>query len=210
MGTPPSRRQFGNRVIVAFDFDGTLTTHDSFTAFLLWKAEPLRYFLGLVRLLPHILAYALNRDRGRLKAAACTRFLGGLSDAGLASAAAAFAKDRGRALLRPDALQVWNAWRRRRAVMVIVTASPEAIVAPFARRLGADLLIGTRLERDASGRLTGALDGANCRGPEKVARLRAVFGPDLALAAAYGDTSGDRDMLAIAAIKGYRVFTGRP
>lgn len=41
-------------------------------------------------------------------------------------------------------------------------------------------------------------------------RLRAAYGDDMTLAAAYGDTSGDTEMIAIAAEKGFRVFTGRP
>ena len=61
-----------------------------------------------------------------------------------------------------------------------------------------------------SGRLTGAFDGENCRGAEKVTRLRAMFGDDVRLAAAYGDTSGDTEMLELAEEKGYRVFTARP
>ena len=36
-------------------------------------------------------------------------------------------------------------WQARGARLIIVTASPEIIVAPFARGLGADTLIGTRL-----------------------------------------------------------------
>ena len=60
------------------------------------------------------------------------------------------------------------------------------------------------------GRITGAFNGENCRGPEKVARLQAMFGEDVRLAAAYGDTSGDTEMLQIAEEKGYRVFNGRP
>jgi phosphatidylglycerophosphatase C len=94
--------------------------------------------------------------------------------------------------------------------MVIVTATPETVVRPFARILGADMLIGTRLQLDEQGRVTGAFVGANCRGPEKVARLKQVFGEDVTLAAAYGDTSGDREMLQLAEVKGYRVFKGKP
>ena len=41
-------------------------------------------------------------------------------------------------------------------------------------------------------------------------RLKAAFGADLELKAAYGDTSGDREMLAAAELPGYRVFTGTP
>jgi len=217
MGTPEADRQphpvqdFGaERPIVAFDFDGTLTTHDSFTAFLRWKAEPWAYFAGLAALTPDLLAYLMNRDRGRLKAAAAARFLKGMSADELAAEAEAFAAERAQAMLRPDALQTWRDWRARGAVMAIVTASPELLVRPFARGLGAEVLIGTRLELDEAGRITGRFEGENCRGPEKVERLKARFGPGLALAAAYGDTSGDRELLRLAEIKGYRVFKGRP
>lgn len=217
MGTPkadrqpsPARESGGGRPIVAFDFDGTLTTHDSFTAFLAWKAEPFRYFTRLARLLPHIAAYGLHRDRGRLKAAAAAAFLGGEPIGRLDAEAEAFAAEKAPAMLRPDATQTWRDWRDKGALMVIVTATPETVVRPFARILGADMLIGTRLQLDEQGRVTGAFVGANCRGPEKVARLKQIFGEDVTLAAAYGDTSGDREMLQLAEVKGYRVFNGKP
>lgn len=217
MGTPEADRQTTpfeegppQRPIVAFDFDGTLTTHDSFTAFLRWKAEPLRYFAGLIGLLPHILAYLLNRDRGRLKAAAAARFLRGEPIERLQGEADAFAMARAQSMLRPDAVQAWRNWRAQGALLVIVTATPETVVRPFARALGADLLIGTRLELDEDSRVTGRFVGGNCRGPVKVARLKEVFGQDVALLAAYGDTSGDREMLRMAEVKGYRIFKGKP
>ena len=217
MGTPEADRQpstedegRGERPIVAFDFDGTLTTHDSFTAFLRWKAEPLPYWLGLIALLPHILAYGVNRDRGRLKAAAAARFLGGMPAERLAADAESFAMEHAQRMLRPDAVQAWRNWRAQGALVVIVTASPETIVRPFARALGADLLIGTRLQLDAAGCVTGRFVGPNCRGPEKVVRLKQAFGDDVILAAAYGDTSGDREMLRIAEFPGYRIFKGKP
>jgi phosphatidylglycerophosphatase C len=217
MGTPKSDRQpnpgrdsNGGRLIVAFDFDGTLTTRDSFTAFLAWKAGPIGYFLGLARLLPHIAAYSLNRDRGRLKAAAAALFLGGEPLQQLETEAEAFAMEKAQTMLRPDAVQAWRNWRSQGVMTVIVTASPETLVRPFARALGADLLIGTRLEFDGEGRVTGRFASPNCRGPEKVARLKQAFGDDVTLAAAYGDTSGDREMLQLAEVKGYRIFKGKP
>ena len=180
-------------------------------AFLAWRAGPLRYGLGLVRLAPAALAYLLHRDRGRLKAAAVREFLRGVERPVLAGQCRAFeASPLGRRFLRPDAEQCWRDWRERGARLVIVSASPEEVVAPFAARLGADDLIATKLDFDEHGRARGGFDGENCRGPQKVRRLKARFGQDVRLAAAYGDTSGDREMLALAQTKGYRVFTARP
>ena len=196
--------------VVAFDFDGTLTTHDSYTAFLKWRAGAPRYNLGLAKLAPAAISYLAHRKRGRIKAAATREFLSGVSRERLEADARAFAELMAPRMLRPDALRTWRRWGQRRAKLVIVTASPEIIVAPFARGLGADLLIGTELKFDARDRVTGAFDGPNCRGPEKVRRLQEMFGPDVRLRAAYGDTSGDREMLAIADEPGYRVFQEKP
>ena len=198
------------RPLVAFDFDGTLTTRDSFTAFLQWRARPARYALGLLRLAPAALAYLVHRDRGRIKAAAAREFLKGVPRERLEAEARAFAEACFDGLLRPDALEAWRRWRADNARLVIVTASPDLVVAPFAQALGADDLIGTRLAFDGQGRAAGGFATPNCRGQEKVVRLKAAFGEHLVLKAAYGDTAGDREMLAMAEIQGYRVFEGRP
>jgi phosphatidylglycerophosphatase C len=84
------------------------------------------------------------------------------------------------------------------------------VIAPFARRLGASSLIGTRLQRDADGRLTGRLEGPNCRGEEKMVRLKAHYGDTLSLDAAYGDTDGDAAMLKAARRPFMKVFNARP
>ncbi len=196
--------------IVAFDFDGTLTVRDSFLAFLKWRAGPFRHALGLLRLTPAAGAYLFHRDRGRIKAAAVREFLKGVPRERLEAEARDFAEKFSRSLLRPDAVAAWRRWRGQHVRLVIVTASPEITVAPFARGLGADALLGTQLALDADDRISGGLDGPNCRGPEKVARLTRAFGSGFELKAAYGDTSGDREMLAIAEIAGYRVFKGAP
>ena len=199
-----------DRPIVAFDFDGTLTVRDSYTAFLKWRAGPKRYAAGMVRLVPAALAYLVHRDRGRIKAAATREYLRGVARETLEADARRFAEQFSRSLLRPDALATWKRWRGEPVRLVIVSASPELVVAPFARGLGADALLGTRLAFDAQDRITGAFEGPNCRGPEKIVRLKAAFGDDFQLKAAYGDTGGDREMLAAAELPGYRVFKGVP
>jgi phosphatidylglycerophosphatase C len=198
------------RPIVAFDFDGTLTIRDSFTEFLRWRAGPGGWALGLVRMAPALAAYARDRDRGRIKAASVKEFLRGVDCETLEADAERFSDHVWNRFMRPDALKAWRDWGERGAHRVIVTASPETTVAPFARRLGAEALLGTPLVFDADDRVTGAFAGPNCRGEEKVHRLRAAYGRDVRLAAAYGDTSGDTEMLEIADAPGFRVFTQRP
>ncbi|MFC3077954.1 HAD-IB family hydrolase [Phenylobacterium terrae] len=200
----------GEAQVAAFDFDGTLTVRDSFTAFLRWRAGHGGYAVALAMLAPNMVSYLFHRDRGRIKAHAVRQFLFGVGREQLAADARAFAQAAAPRLFRPDALAAWEDWKRKGAKVVIVTASPTILIAPFADMLGADLLLGTELEFDTQDRVAGALIGENNRGMEKVRRLRQAFGPNLRLAAAYGDSSGDTEMLHIADIKGYRVFRGRP
>lgn len=196
--------------LVAFDFDGTLTVKDSFNAFLAWRTPPLRLLTGALSLGPAGIRYLADRDRGAIKAAAVRALLGGVVRLQLAAEAEAFAEACARQLFRPDALERWAAHKAADDELVIVTASPEDVIAPFARRLGAHRLIGTRLQSDAQDRITGGFDGPNCRAAEKVARLEQVYGPGVRLKAAYGDTSGDIEMLARADQPFMRLFQGRP
>lgn len=208
---PPVRQSEENaQTVVAFDFDGTLTIRDSFTSFLRWRAGSRGWALGLLKMAPALAAYLGDRDRGRIKVASVKVFLGGVSRETLDAEAEAFADDIWSRFMRPDALACWNDWGAKGAHRVIVTASPIQTVAPFALRLGADNLIGTGLAFDSQNRITGEFTGENCRGQEKVRRLKAAYGEGLVVTAAYGDTSGDTEMLAMAQTAGFRVFTARP
>lgn len=217
MGSTDVKRQPSNdfeakgaKSVVAYDFDGTLTIKDSFTAFLRWRAGPLGWLIGLARLIPAACLWLVHRDRGRIKSAAAGVFLGGIDEAQLAQDADRFAQEQWAQLIRPDALASWQEWGEKGAHRVIVTASPSLTVAPFARRLAADNLLGTTLELDGSNRVTGAFAGPNCRGEEKMRRLKVAYGQDVRVIAAYGDTAGDHEMLAAADLSGYRVFSQRP
>ncbi|WP_372707146.1 HAD-IB family phosphatase, partial [Brevundimonas sp.] len=163
MGTVQTRRQFipGQTPIVAFDFDGTLTVRDSFTAFLRWRAGRRGWAKGMLSLAPAVATYARDHDRGRIKAASVRTFLKAVPRATLEADAEAFAAKAWDGFMRPDALACWNDWGVRGAHRVIVTASPDTTVAPFARRLNADALFGTKLVFDEQDRVTGGFAGPN-------------------------------------------------
>ncbi|MGD2133901.1 MAG: HAD-IB family hydrolase [Maricaulaceae bacterium] len=195
--------------LAAFDLDGTITWADAFTTFLRQRTTRMDFWrrtLPLAPLFPAYLAGAL--DRRRLKERFATRHLAGVALEAVDAEAAAFWDGPGARLLRADALDELARLKAAGWRVAIVTACPEIVAAPLAARLGA-ALIGTRLEVE-NGRLTGRIEGQNCRGPEKVARIAAHFGADATIAAAYGDSAGDREMLAAAADPRLRPFNDGP
>lgn len=196
--------------VVAFDFDGTLTYKDSFIAFLQASKGSLQMASALT-FQPHMLFdYMKTKDRGALKARLLYRLLGDISQRELEILVKAFVTKTGKSLFRPDALAAWQTHDLPDRTRVIVTASPELLVGPFGRLIGADRVIGTRLKFSERGTLLPELIGLNCRGEEKMCRLRKTFGETLDLEAAYGDTAGDTEMLAAARHGHYRVFTQKP
>jgi phosphatidylglycerophosphatase C len=200
------------RVVAAFDLDGTLTRRDTLLPFLLRACGPAatwRAVLGVSLLLVRALAGGERRDVA--KEALLVRLLAGRPAAVLAEVAESFADEvTASGQLRPEMIERVEEHRRSGHELVIVSASPELYVAPLGRRLGFDAMLGTRLETDAEGRLTGRLLGPNCRGEEKVVRLREWLGGDEGTELfAYGDSRGDREMLALART-GVRVHRRRP
>jgi phosphatidylglycerophosphatase C len=195
--------------VAAFDLDGTILWADAFTTFLRARVSRVEFWSRMAPLTPLFTAYVLSGEgRSRVKERFATAFLGGLPEAQVDAEADAFWAGRGRALLRADALAEVDRRQGSGHRVIIVTACPEIVVRPLARALGVEL-IGTRLHVE-NGRLTGRLDGENCRGPEKVARLEALCGAGFRLAAAYGDSTGDREMIARAEDGRMKAFRDGP
>jgi phosphatidylglycerophosphatase C len=200
------------RVVAAFDLDGTLTRRDTLLPFLVRACGPIATYQAILRISPFLVRAALvgGEQRDVAKEALLVRLLAGrplepLSQAAEAYADALIDSDE----LHADALERVDQHRRAGHELVIVSASPELYVAPIGRRLRFDAVLGTRLETDAEGRLTGRLQGPNCRGVEKAVRLREwLGGDDAAEVWAYGDSRGDREMLAMAGT-GLRVYRRR-
>ena len=101
--------------------------------------------------------------------------------------------------LRPEMVDQITWHRESGHELVLVSASLGAYLRPFARDHGFDHVIAVELEVGESGHLTGAMAGPNVRGPEKAVRLRSwLDGDQPELLWAYGNSSGDRELLELA------------
>lgn len=201
----------GKRVVAAFDFDGTITRRDTLFPFLVQLCGWPRLLFGAVVLLPTLLGYALRViPNGVAKERVLRRFMAGMSEAELRQRGEDFAVRQLPALVRPQAL-ARLAWHRRQGhFCVVISASIEHYVAPWARAAGFDAVIATRLELDADQQLSGRYAGENCYGPEKVRRLQQLLGEGgECVLYAYGDSRGDRELLAMADHPYYRIMPGK-
>lgn len=190
---------------VAFDLDGTLTTKDTLTQFLIWRAGYAKAFVKTLLLLPYFLGFAFGLvSRGRLKQAALRRFIKGVPAETMEMESQRFAKQVMPGLLRPEGLAALRAHVKAGDQVFVVTASPEFVSWAWTFKENVEL-IATRLEI-SSGRMTGRLDGMNCRGLEKIRRLSEHLGEPVVLDVAYGDSSGDTEMLAAAREAHFKPF----
>lgn len=187
--------------VAAFDFDGTLTTGGSVLPFLVAVSDRRTVLDAIAALWPRLLHGALagGSIADRTKEDLFERVLAGVSLDHLNSVSAAFAPAHLARHLRDDVRTRFDWHRRRGDRVAIVSASPECYVHEAGVELGADVVIATRLEVAANGSLTGRYDGQNCRGEEKLRRLRAWMGEAEPLRLwAYGNSRGDLRMLSAA------------
>ena len=180
-----------SRIVAVFDFDKTLSTRDNVVPFLVAVAGRRSVVVALAGSVPKL----LRRRRDAVKARLVRLLLTGRAETVVRAAAERLATDVIAAHLRRDVV-ARAAWHRRAGhELVIVSASFAWYLEPVARHLGFDAVLATDLEVIA-GRLSGRLVGANVRGIEKVRRLDTWLAGVPAQVWAYGDSAGDRELLA--------------
>jgi HAD superfamily hydrolase (TIGR01490 family) len=197
--------------LALFDFDGTITTGDSFMAMIRSELGDLRVFLGFIRWFPWLLGYLIGIvDRTAIKNHILGWAFGGWHRDTIEAKSTHFSLHILPGYVREDAWNRLMEHQQRGDQICVVTASPEVWIKPWCEQHGFTC-IGSKLAYDAEGRFTGVLEGANCHGPEKVRRIQEVIQLDgYAIRYAYGDTKGDLPMLALAQHRGYKAFRSGP
>lgn len=190
--------------LALFDFDGTITTRETFPDFIKLAMQPRRLALGKLLLAPLIIGYRLGIVPATLVRARIVKFaFDGVAEEGVRGAGEAFARDALPQLLRPAAMQRIQWHKARGDTVVVVSGGFDLYLSHWCGQHGL-ALVCSKLE-SAGGVLTGRYLGAQCAGAEKCRRVREHY--DLAgfpRVYAYGDTSEDLAMLEMAHEKYFR------
>lgn len=187
-----------SRSIAFFDFDGTITSKDTLLEFIKFSSGKFRFYKGFMLHIHYLIGYKIKLiSNQHAKEKILAYFFGDMSFSTFQNICNRFAEEVIPSLIRSKAFDEISQLQTKNTEIVIVSASPGHWITPWADRLGIKV-IATRLEVKED-RLTGKIEGLNCYGIEKVKRIKEQYNLSVyERVYAYGDTRGDKPMLAIA------------
>jgi phosphatidylglycerophosphatase C len=185
--------------VAAFDVDNTLTVRDCVMPFMR-RVAGVNVLLRTVASQPlTVFSLLKNKDRNSLKALFVSEVFAGRSESEVNEQGVLFAARVANGWMREDVVKRLRWHQSQGHVVVLVSASLSPYLEPLGDLLEVDAVLCTELESDGNV-FTGNIRGANCRGAEKVRRLQSWCDsagiPVSSVRYAYGDSSGDTEMLA--------------
>lgn len=164
--------------VALFDFDGTLIAKDSFPAFAKFALGRKRWWLGMFKSLPRLIGWKIGVvPSSKAKEHLFGNLYAGMDYEEFCRKGELFV-DRVTSMMRPTVRRDLNCIQMNGVPAVVVTASMRQWVEPWAVTFGIKKVIATEPEVGSDGRLTGRFATPNCKGKEKVTRIRKEF-PDI-------------------------------
>lgn len=193
------------KIVYAFDFDGTLTTKDTLLEFIKYVVGSKRFILGFILFAPMMVLMKCHLMKNyKVKQYFFSWFFKGMPLDEFNVWCKKFTQNK-QNILRPEALKYLTIASKSGEV-IILSASVENWIRPFFREINL-VVIGTQLEVDLSKKLTGKFATKNCYGSEKVNRLLALYPKrKMYKLVAFGDSYGDKELLAFADESHYKPF----
>ena len=177
-----------------FDFDGTLTYKDTMFLYLKFYNSA-KFNFQFVKHIPLFILLKLKlANAEKVKKSFISSILKGQSKTKIEEKSQQFFEKYYPEIIRENAIEFIKNIDREHTESYLVTASLDIWVKPFAEKFKMNLL-ATRAEFK-NDIFTGNFVGNNCNGGEKVHRIKeAIQGKKFDKTIAFGDTSGDKEML---------------
>ncbi|MFT4926212.1 MAG: phosphatidylglycerophosphatase C [Phenylobacterium sp.] len=195
-----------SKTLALFDFDGTITRKDSLVGFIQHAVGKPRYYAGLIKLSPMLSAFLLKKiPNDQAKTRFISHYFKGWNSDNFEQCANQYSLEQLDKIVRPGAITKIKWHQAQGHQVMVVSASMVSWLRGWCERhqLG---LIATEMQV-SDGKLTGQFATPNCHGAEKVKRVSEVCDLDrYDTIYAYGDSSGDSEMLALADERFYQPF----
>ena len=188
--------------LYCFDFDGTLTTSDTLLEFIKYAKGRGRFLMAFLMYSPLLVLMKLHLyPNWKAKQQIFAHLFAGMHIEKFDALCRGFAEEN-QHLLRPKGITLVHEALVAGAQVFIVSASIDNWVRPFfdIRNLKGVQVLGTQIEVE-DGKLTGNFKSNNCYGKEKVHRIAEAlksFERSEYEIEAFGDSRGDKEMLAFA------------
>jgi HAD superfamily hydrolase (TIGR01490 family) len=194
--------------IAFFDFDGTITNKDTLFHFIRFYVGEIKFVWGMIVLMPMLIKFKVGLIRNdTAKEHLLSYFFRGESVQIFKEKARVYAHTKMTEIVRPKALEKINWHQSQGDDVIIVSASMECWLKPWCEMHSVSL-ISTRLEV-LDGEITGKFSTKNCHGIEKENRIKELYNlENYSYIYAYGDSNGDKALLALANESYYKPFRG--
>ncbi|CEK10176.1 HAD-IB family hydrolase [Legionella hackeliae] len=192
-------------IVAIFDFDGTITQKNTTVPFLkfIWGY----YFTWkFIKKLPNAVAYQLQLiDIDQLNGAIAKTFLKNLSREFLYASGEHFSNAIIPKFVKTSAFERLQWHKKQGHHCVLATSAYNVYIDYWAHKTGFDDVVSTKIEFDEFNQATGRVEGKSCNGQEKLRRVLEII-PAAKISYAYGDSSGDKEILNFATYPYYREF----
>lgn len=185
--------------LILLDFDGTITTRDTFPLFVKYDMGNVRFWFTFLYYSPLIALYKMGLfDGGSVKQRLlCTLYKGSSRNTLLEKGRVFIDYLSQKGVLKTEFLKLIADANTRGDAVAVVSASPDIWIKPFADKYGVVCLC-TELEYNQE-LFSGYFSSENCVRQEKVKRIKEMFKlEEYSEIIAYGNSKDDEAMFAIA------------
>ena len=187
------------RSIAVFDFDGTLTTKDTLLEFIKFACGTWNFYIVFLLYSPILILMKLHIfPNWKAKQMIFSHLFKGMEYKRFQDLGRQFANII-ESFRREEIIEKLREHIKKGDTVYVISASIDEWVRPWCDAIGVKDVLGTKIEITSDGLITGKFLTNNCYGQEKVNRLlKKEPLRDEYFLYAYGDSRGDREMLAFA------------